>query len=260
MGAKTKQRYDVGTDIALIGVWDESRGNEVVRETSMTQRHEILAADAEQGHVFLLRLDGDWGGAIDVYVDSSLEASVRRNMRQLPGECLLSTPTGRAIVGGAEDYRSSEARTTSKSSVISLEPGQYGLKCYMLKSDDGEIPDAPPPAEIEKTVGKKSFAYYESRNRWGTMGFSLFLLFLPITYWFGWIVGLVATLAIVLAFFHLLDWHLKRDANYAESEKAVEATILASREKTLPSFAIELRRLAGDHGIHGGLLDLSDTR
>lgn len=260
LGDQMKQRVDAGTDIALIGVWDQARSRDVIPKVSMKQYKEILSTDAEQGHIFLLRLGGDWGGPIDVYVDSSMESRIKRKLKELPGEFLLSAPSGRVIVGGAEDYRSSETKITSESSVVSLQPGQYGLKCYMLKSDSGEIPDTPSPEVIETAVGKESYAYYQSRNRWSTRGFWLFLLFLPCTFWFGWIVGIVATLGIVLAFFHLVEWYLKRDPKYVEIDKAVVAAIVESQEKMPPSFAIKLRRLKDGHGIQGGHLDLCEAQ
>jgi hypothetical protein len=132
----TKYRVDVGTDIALIGAWDQSQNRNVLPALPFAQHRANLTSDAELGRVFLLQLGGDWGGPIDVFVDTEVPRSHRSKFKKLEGKFLVAVPTGRLVVGGAEDYRSEHAKITSEKSVISLPAGDYQLQCYCAKNEE----------------------------------------------------------------------------------------------------------------------------
>ncbi len=251
-----KRRVEVGTDVARIGLWDESVNSVPISDLSMSEMEKAIAADTVHGRLFLVQLEGDWGGTVDVYVDSSLEPKHRKSMSACPGEFLLRSSSGRIVVGGVEDFRSSEPRITSDTSVVPVQAGDYGLKCYKRYADDGEVPDMPYPEEIEATVGRDLYAHYRTWNRRASRGFWLLLLIVPITYWFGWIVGILATLAIVFGFFHAVEWAQSRDAKYGKAAAAVEAAIASGRATMSPMFAFELRRLEDDHQLSGGQIEI----
>ncbi len=255
----TRTRIDAGTDIAKIGVWDVSRNDGQTDGLSIKRIDAMCAEDSRQGNLFLLQLGGDWGGAIDVYVDAELEPELRAKMMKLPGKFLLSAPSGRLIVGGAEDYRSQVAQITSEASIVDLAPGDYALEAYaLLPNEEGEIHDAPPDEVFESLVGAENYAYYQTRLVRTLRGFWLFLLFIPITYLYGWIAGLVASLAIVLGYFSVNDWLLKRDPRYMEMEEAMEAKMQEARDKMPPIFAFTLTSRKEAEEMTGGILDMSD--
>lgn len=251
-----KRRVEVATDIARIGVWDESLNTVPIPDLSISEVEKTIAEETAHGRLFLIQLGGDWGGTVDVYVDSSLEPEHRKKMSACPGEFLLCSPSGRIVVGGVEDFRSSEQRVTSDTSIVPIQAGEYGLKCYKRNADDGEVPDMPEPEEIEAAVGSDLYAHYRTWNRRASKGFWLLLLIVPITYWFGWIVGILATLAVVIGFFHAVEWVQNRDAKYGEAEAAVEAAIASGQATMPPIFALELRRLEAGHQLSGGQIEV----
>ncbi|GJM07833.1 MAG: hypothetical protein DHS20C11_01090 [Lysobacteraceae bacterium] len=160
-----KQRIDVGTDVARVGVWDASCADDPLPELGIGQLADVIAEDAKRGRVFLLQLGGDWGGSVDVYVDSSVCDEHSGAMERLPGKFLVSAPTGQIVVGGAEDYRRAEPGITSESSVVELPVGDYSVECYELKSGHHEYPDGPSFEEVKKDVGAEAYEYYERFNK-----------------------------------------------------------------------------------------------
>lgn len=251
-----KQRVHVGTDVALLGVWDEACEVVDFSKLKMKEVSSLLYEDSAAGKLFLMELGADWSGTVDVYVNGEIEPEVMRQMSHVPGEFLIALPSGRTVVGGAEDYRSAEAKITSESSVVAVNPGDYGLQCF-VQSEAAEVPDMPEPEKLEKAVGSDLFARYQKWSQLAARGFWLLLLFFPITYWFGWIAGIIATIVLVLGYFHLIEWLQKKDPKYVEAIAAVEEAIRAGEKDALPNFALILRGPLDAHRLAGGHVDVS---
>jgi len=253
-----KQRVYVGTDVALLGVWDEACEVVDYSKLKMKEVSNLLNGDSAAGRLFLMELGADWSGTVDVYVNREIEPEVMHQMRQVPDEFLVAIPSGRIVVGGVEDYRSAEAQITSESSVVAVNPGDYGLKCF-VQSEAAEVPDAPEPEELERAVGSDLFACYQKWSQRARKGFWLLLLFFPITYWSGWITGIIATIVLVFGYFHLIEWLQKQDPKYVEANAAVEEAIRASDKEASPNFALLLRGPLEAHRLAGGRVDISNS-
>src|SRR5829696_1609275 len=121
----TIKRIDAGTDVALIGAWDAGRSG--VPLDGANGWMDALDRDVAANHLFLIHTEADGGGPIDVYVEGEIPPNARRHARALGGEYLLAVPSGRLVVGGAEDYRAAVPRITSDSSVVNVAAGNYLL-------------------------------------------------------------------------------------------------------------------------------------
>lgn len=252
-----RRRVEVGTDVALLGAWDESCGVVDFKSLSMTQASDLLDADANSGKLFLMELGADWGGGAEVYVNEEVEPEFQSQLRQVGDECLVSLPSGRMIVGGVEDYRSAEQSITSAASVVPVAPGDYGIRCFLRAEEEGEVPDASDPKEVEAAMGSELYAHYQKWNRRSTWGLWLLLLFIPITYWIGWIVGAVATIAIVVAYFHLSERLQRRDASYVEASKIYESMLRSHDASSPPIIVLVVRGPLENHQLAGGRIDIS---
>jgi hypothetical protein len=191
-----------------------------------------------------------------VYVDGALEPGLQDTMTAISGEFLFRSPSGRIVVGGAEDFGSLQKNITSETSIVPVRPGEYALKCYKRDVSDDDEPDIPGPEEIEAAVGSDLYAYYRRSNRRALKGFWFLLLIFPVTYWFGWVAGIVVTVAVVVAFFHGVEWLQRQDEKYLEAEAAVEAAIANGQALMPPMLAIELRRIEQGHGLSGGRVEI----
>src|SRR5688572_20003201 len=95
------RRIEVGTDVAMIGVWDAARDATPRPWKSADE----LEAEAAEGHLFLLHTGADGGGPVDVYVDADVPVEVLTTLKPLGREFLVAAPSGRLVIGGVEDYR-----------------------------------------------------------------------------------------------------------------------------------------------------------
>src|SRR5687767_5600663 len=100
------RRVDAGTDIAMVGAWDQSRQAPEVCHANPPLEASLLESDAKEGHLFVIHTGADGGGPIDVYIDAEVPSSIRKKNNAKEGgvkEFLLSVPTGKLVVGGVED-------------------------------------------------------------------------------------------------------------------------------------------------------------
>src|SRR5262245_32463007 len=134
-----KARVEAGTDIAQIGAWDASRDDGAFDKSSFKRWMASLREDTEAGFIFVLNTGADGGGPIDVYIDEPIPESVLKNFDHLKGEFLVRVPSGRLIVGGVEDYRYSKRKITGPDSVVSIPAGDYQIRCYAPKVDEGSF-------------------------------------------------------------------------------------------------------------------------
>ena len=246
-----KARVDAGTDVAMIGAWDALRNERPFNAAETKRVSETLEADAAEGHLFLLRTGGDGGGAIDLYIDEAVPAEVQQRLARTGGEFLLAVPSGRLIVGGTEDYRSAEPKSTGPDSWVTVPAGDYALQCYRLEDEERE---AGSESELRRLVGSADLAYYDRINRTGCLGGVLTLLLFPLL-WFplGWKIALPLTAVVFLSYFPLREWLLKRNARYQRLHKVVPAFRIKNPD---PSFVFELRPIRDGARPRGGSVSL----
>src|SRR5262249_13247146 len=141
-----------------------------------------------------------------------LPLAVHHTTQPLEGTFLLCVPSGRLIVGGAEDYRSSRPnRVVGESSIVTVPPGDYAVRCHAPDSDADEAEDdyEPSVSEIEaKVLTPEELEYYQEKNvhsLWLVLvGWLLFLAFIPLKSRFGWKLAIPLTLVIAVPYFHWL--------------------------------------------------------
>ena len=239
-------RFNVGTDVAMLGAWDASRGAQIATAAERKKWSETLEADAEAGHVFLVGTGGDGGGAFDVYIDEPIPGSVAKDLTRAEGEFLLALPTGELIVDGAEFYRTPKG-APRESTPARVRPGDYAVRCYEWTNDE-----APPKSEDEllRAVGRADVTYYDRMNHVGCwLGLTMVLLFPLWWYLFGFLVAFPLTLVTFVSSFHVHRWIKKRDARY-QRLLAVIPTYRLGRED--PAFVLELRFVSERGDLRGG--------
>ena len=244
-----KTRIQVGTDVAMIGIWDASR-SEIFPGSKQNSSLSFLENEAIKGHLFFVLTGGDCGGSVDLYIDSNMPEESRKRSKQLGREFLLSVPSGKAVVGGVEDYGSKTPKITSPDSVISVPPGDFAVSCFRIEETED---DPSPYALLEKRVGREETKYFEKTNKLAMLiGFSTLLSFPFLGYFFGWKWALFASGFIFIASFHVMERMFKSSARYQSLSKQYEEALKESQQQGLPLFVFELRPILAHENIKGG--------
>src|SRR5689334_14858879 len=122
-GTAMHQRIDAGTDVAMIGAWDAGRGAMPFSSDQQRKYRKSLEKEATAGHIFLIHTGADGGGPVDIYIDEGVPEDVRNATRALDGEFLVTVPSGRLIVAGAEGFRAEEMGEENASGLVAVPPG-----------------------------------------------------------------------------------------------------------------------------------------
>jgi hypothetical protein len=250
-------RVSVATDVAMIGIWDAS----LPPAAAVGIDSKSLEREAAEGHLFLIHTGADCGGEVDVFVDEDLPHDVLKRMRSVPGEFLLSAPSGRLTVGGGEDYGRAEPHTLSDDSTITVPSGDYRLSCYAFKRDEDEASGASIPEAEARVLAPEDLAYYRRLNRSEMKarfsGCLIFLLFPILVYPLGWKIALLGTFALALPSSHLIDrWvkrHIQSDARWERLNKMVGRAV---RQHESPLLILALRRLTDRGALKGGSVEV----
>jgi hypothetical protein len=251
------QRVQAGTDVAMIGAWDAGRGALPFSSDQQRRYRKSLEKEAQTGHLFLVHTGADGGGAVDVYIDEAVPDDVKKTVRALAGESLVSVPSGRLIVAGAEDFRAENVTADDGSNVITIPAGDYAVRCHVSADDEaaGEF-DSIRECE-EKVLTPEEREYYHKKNYAQLalilVGWGLFLAFLPMARRWGWKIALPITLLIAVPYFHWLERRSKRrtaaNVRWQEINKKLTDAWEASQART---FVMELRRVESRDGLTGG--------
>jgi hypothetical protein len=245
-----KARFDAGTDVAMIGAWDLARNAEPFTADEYKRLTDTLDADAEQGHLFVLHTSTDGGGPVDVYIDEPVPAAMLTRLTLLGSELVLALPSGQLIVDGVEFYRARKPDATLSSRAVAVPAGDYLLRCYAPKKDEDEDAAPRPAQDLESIVGKDELRYYERVTRSGCLiGLGLLLLFPILGPLAGWRIAFATTVVVVIGFFYVREWALRRNARFARLREAVTSHRLGTRE---PTVVLELRRAEDREGRTGG--------
>jgi hypothetical protein len=251
MKTRMKFRINAGSDVAMIGAWDVSRNDSVLAKAWGKEFDQTLEQDATSGDIFVIRLGGDAGGPIDIYVDAPIPKEALAEMRAEGGEFLLRVPSGRLMVGGVEDYRSAKPKITGPDSVIVLAPGDYALRCYSSTSEEGLT--LPTGKELKAALGADDYAYRNRIDRLRLLGYLLLLLFPVLSFPLGWKWALLITVVVFFAWFYVQEQILvKRNARYQRIEKQANQLYGKAKEKEPPWFIFDLRLTSGPHNLKGG--------
>jgi hypothetical protein len=239
-------RFEVGTDVAMLGAWDASRGAQVATAEERKRWSETLEAESEAGHVFLIGTGGDGVGVLDVYVNEPVPNPVKENLTRVEGEFLLAMPTGELIVDGAEFYRTGKGAPKA-SMPARVRPGDYAVRCYEWTNDE-----TPPKTEeeLERLVGRADIAYYDRMNHLGCwLGLAMVVLFPVWWYLWGFPIAFAVTVVTFLSSFHVHGWMKKRNARY---QRLLEVIPTYRLQREDPSYVLELRFIDDRGEMRGG--------
>jgi len=239
-------RFDVGTDVAMLGAWDASRGAQIATKAEWKQWSDLLEADAEAGQIFFMKTGGDGGGPVDVYIDQPVPTGVLEDLTRVEGEFLLSLPSGDLIVDGAEYYRTAKGAPKANQPAR-VRPGDYALRCY-----EWADPEAPPKSEkeLERIVGHADIAFYDRMNHMGCgLGIAMLLLFPLWWYLWGFPIALPLTVVSFVGSFHVHRWIKKRNKRYQRLLQIIPTYRL---DRADPAFVLELRYVSDRAGLKGG--------
>jgi hypothetical protein len=232
-----KARFDAGTDVAMIGAWDAQRGAQPVTPEEYKRLSDTLDAEADAGHLFVLHTRADGGGHVDVYVDEPIPSEVMARLTAQGDEFVLALPSGSLMVDGVEHYRARKPDAAASDRAVPVPAGDYGLRCYAAE-DEEEAPRS--ERDLETILGKDDFRYYDRITRGGCLIGALLLLLLP-ALWpvFGPKVAVATSIVVVVAYFNVREWVLRRNARFVRLRQTITAFRLQRQE---PTFVLELRR------------------
>lgn len=249
-----KARVEAGTDIALVGAWDAALQSEALAEPSDA----ALVADASKARLFLIRTGGDGGGPVDVYVDEEMPPAVRRLVRKVGKEHLVSVPSGRLMIGGVEDYRSSSPRITDADSAIAIPPGEYAIACFVTPDEETGF-DPPTAAQLESALGEREYRYHRRVERIALCGY-LHLLWLPLL-WpvIGWKWALGIMLVTLVAWMNVQERVLARNARYQAAKARENEIWKRAMQGGNPTLILALRRVDERGALAGGSVRLESA-
>jgi hypothetical protein len=247
----------------MIGAWDASRQGVPLSAPDRKRLSRTLEQDATDGHLFLIHTGGDCGGEVDVYLDEEIPKQVHTRVRVIEREVLLSVPSGKLTIGGAEDYRQSKPanlKIIGPDSTIDIPGGDYRLRCYVANQEEDE-PGGLSISKLEENVlGPEDLAYYRRMNKKqvtaafsGCLIFLIFLIFPLLAYPFGWKIALAATWAFGMAYYYLAWEPVRRrvagDSRWQRLNRAVGKAHQGSQS---PTFILELHSVDDRGGLKGG--------
>jgi hypothetical protein len=234
-----KARFDTGTDVAMIGAWDAQRGAQPVTPEEYKRLSDTLDAEADAGHLFVLHTGADGGGHVDVYVDEPIPSEVMTRLTGQGDEFVLALPSGSLMVDGVEHYRARKPDAAASDRAVRVPAGNYTLRCYAAEDDEEAAPRS--ERDLETILGKDDLRYYDRITRGGCLTGALLLLLVPVLWpLFGPKVALVTSLVVVVAYFNVREWVLRRNARFARLRETITAFRL---QRQRPTFVLELRRI-----------------
>lgn len=247
-----KARFDAGTDVAMIGAWDAQRGAQPFSPEESKRLSDTLDADASRGDLFVLHTHADGGGPVDVYIDEPIPAETAGRLTSLGGEFVLALPSGALVVDGVEHYRTRKGAARSDRAVT-VPAGDYLLRCYAGTEDEEPAPRS--ERDLEAFVGADDLRFYEKVTRSGCLTGVLLLLLFPVLGPFvGWTWAFAATVVVVVAYFNVREWVLRRNARFGRLRETITAFRLQHQD---PTFVLELRHIEDRTGLTGGSVSLA---
>jgi hypothetical protein len=246
-----KARFDAGTDVAMIGAWDAQRGAQPFTADEFKKLSDTLDADAAEGHIFVLHTGGDGGGPVDIYIDEPIPGEAMARLTALGEEFVLALPSGSLIVDGVEHYRARRPDAGHSDRAVSVPAGDYVLRCYA--PPDGEEAKPESEKDLEAAIGANELRYYERVTRGGCLTGALLLLLLLLLFpallpFISWKIAFPVTVVVVVAYFNVREWMLRRNERFARLREQIVAFRLGHQE---PTFVLALRRIEDRAGYTG---------
>ena len=241
-----KARFDAGTDVGMIGVWDAERGAQPFTPQERKRLSETLDVEASQGHICVVHTRADGAGPVVAYINEDVPADMRDRLTQLGDEVLLGVPSGKLMVDGVEYYRGKRPDGQRQDRVVAVPPGDYAVRCFEVKQ-----PEEQPRSEkgLAELVGSDELRYFDRVNRTGCLvGILLLFLFPVLLPFVGWKIAFSVTVVVFIGYFNVRERLLKRSARFARLSDTIVRYRLEHEE---PTFVLELRQRP-DHVARAG--------
>ena len=132
---------------------------------------------------------------------------------------------------------------------VAVPAGDYALRCYAARNEEA-TPTPRAEHELEAILGKDDLRYYERVTRGGCVVGLLLLLLLP-ALWplVGLKIAFAVTAVIVVGYFIVREWVLRRNARFARLRETIAAFRLGHEQ---PVFVLDLRHVPNRAGLTGG--------
>jgi len=165
-----KYSREVGTDIAMIGLWDPEHDRPDLHSCNQSVLDSSLRQDALEGRLFFVNTGSDGGCPVDFYVDEDVPEDRLRFYKSIGRSFLVVSKSGHLLAGGVEGYISERKQITSPGDRFAVPPGPYALRLHELNEADLHDPKA-----LAEAIGAGDYEYYESRMGGFPWGCVLFL-------------------------------------------------------------------------------------
>jgi hypothetical protein len=183
-------RTTVGTDIAMIGLWDVQHMRPELKDMSGGEQGEMLEADARSGRLFYIHTSGDGGCDVHIIVDEPVPPHLLVHYKSLNRRFLLRCPSGRVLTDGVEYYAHVREAEEELGTPVQIDAGDYLLQLHEL--NEAEINE---PAHLASVLGAEDFAYLEGRSGPSGLGCGLLVAGVGLLVFQHWVIGLPVLLA-----------------------------------------------------------------
>lgn len=241
-------RIEMGTDIAMVGVWDPGEDDSELTGDYLA----FIESEAKAGRLFFINTGADGGYAVDVYLEQQPAPEELDLYTEYDRAYLIKSRSGRLIAGGVEDYGKSKPGITSESDELALTPGHYALRFFELDEDRYLT-------GLSEHIGEQDMAYYSSQLGGCGTGCLLFVAALVsgaiswvLTDVLPWLWFVPAVLFVIgVVYLTVRSRALAKDQRFQEIASRIEA-----HEERYPGFIFVLRLVSDEDNIQGGWHDL----
>jgi hypothetical protein len=171
-------RVELGTDAAMIGLWDPTYGRHDLDDADPS----VLRSEARAGRLFFIDTGADGGYSADIYVDETPGPDVLTMYSQVNRDYLVISESGLLLAGGVEDFVGSRARPSTHE--ISIPIGRYAVTLHYWNTGQAWEPE-----NLRRFIGAEDYDYYEKRTHGIAWGCILFLVALPLLFFNLWYVA-----------------------------------------------------------------------
>ena len=232
-----RTRIQVSTDVAALGIWDRGEPTAVAERNVTT-----LEALARQGEACIVRMGGDCGGAVDVFVNEDIPAELVAESTPISEERTVVIRSGEVVIDGVEYFGTAKRMSSETASVCRLPNGVYRTRIRLTKDED-KLPEPASEKEIRRIVGSGEVDYYDKTNRNGLLlGLTTLLILPALLFVMPWFVAVPITLGVFISYFHVQEWILRRNPRF---QKAAEKIVPLRLAHERPLLAVQFSKWDG---------------